>query len=122
VNLLDSRLTALSKWALPSGSAPKVRKRLRTQATHPVFSSREGCGGRTGRGYEEANLPKERQRQRPFDKLRATDKEGVDVKGGWRRLPREYGVRRVVRLRYRELILLLDAVFRGWYDACSCLT
>jgi len=28
-------------------------------------------------------------------------------------LPREYGVRRVVRLRYRKLILLLDGAGRG---------
>ena len=29
-------------------------------------------------------------------------------------LPREYGVRRVVRLRYRESIFLLDAELRRW--------
>ena len=42
---------------------------------------------------------------------------GEDV---WR-LPREYGVRRVVRLRYRELIFLLDAEWRWWYEGDGCL-
>jgi hypothetical protein len=44
----------------------------------------------------------------------------LDEAGCWR-LPLEYGVRRVVRLRYRKSILLLDAAFRGGYSNASSL-
>jgi hypothetical protein len=37
-------------------------------------------------------------------------------------LSREYGVRRVVRLRYRKSIVLLDGVGRRWYRSDGCLT
>jgi hypothetical protein len=115
--LRPTRLTALHRRR--QANTPTERRGYNTR-DGPAVSAR-GYRETAGRGKRYGEHGAERTPRRGVPTNDGATERTARRRGECRRLPREYGVRRVVRLRYRKLIFLLDTALRRWYRGDSCL-